>query len=153
MADREKTGDERSAAPSRNQGSGRADEGFGDDGGTRVGRPDNPQRANAAPGTGTGADIPDAVEGSILDGEESRRGMTASDRANTGAGAEGAEGIHSAKGRNEKERSGVEHAHGEPGRGEGAGLSGSEPLRHRETEHKSGYGGEGAEPKTSSDQR
>ena len=139
--------------PSRHQGGGRTDEGFGDDGGTRVGRPDNPQRANAAPGTGTGSEIPDAEEGSILDGEESRRGMTASDRANTGAGAEGAEGIHSAKGRNESERSGVEHAHGEPGRGEGAGLSGSEPLRHRDSEHKSGYGGEGSSPKTSSDQR
>ena len=72
---------------------------------------------------------------------------------NTGAGAEAAEGVHSTKGRSEKDRSGVERAHGEPGRGEGAGLSGSEPLRHRETEHKSGYGGEKSEPKTSSDQR
>lgn len=72
---------------------------------------------------------------------------------NTGAGAEAAEGLHSTKERSQQERSGVEHAHGEPGRGEGAGRSGSEPLRHRETEHKSGYGGEGAEPKTSSDQR
>jgi len=158
MADRDNAGGGHGETPSRRQGGGRADEGFGDDGGTRVGRPDNPQRANAAPGTGTGSEIPDAEEGSILDGEESRRGMTASDRANsdranTGAGAEGAEGIHSAKGHNESERSGVEHAHGEPGRGEGAGLSGSEPLRHRDTEHKSGYGGEGAAPKTSSDQR
>ena len=72
---------------------------------------------------------------------------------NTGAGAEAAEGLHSTKERSQQEQSGVERAHGEPGRGEGAGLSGSEPLRHRETEHKSGYGGEGAEPKTSSDQR
>jgi hypothetical protein len=109
------------------------------------------ENTGAGPSTGTGA--PDAEEGSILDGEESRRGMTASDRGNTGAGAEAAEGIHSAEPRDPQERSGVEHAHGEPGRGEGAGLSGSEPLRHRDTEHKSGYGGEGAEPKTSSDQR
>ena len=104
------------------QGEGRPDEGFGDDQGTRVGRPDS----DRAP---------------------------TSDRANTGAGAEAAEGIHSTEGHSPEERSGVEHAHGEPGRGEGAGLSGSEPLRHRETEHKSGYGGEKAEPKTSSDQR
>jgi hypothetical protein len=124
--------------------------GFGDEGGTRVGRPD-PGRPGAAPSTGTG--VPVGEEGSILEGEESRRGMTASDRGSTGAGAEAAEGLHSAKGRAETERSGVERAHGEPGRGEGAGLSGSEPLRHRETEHKSGYGGEGAEPKTSSHER
>ena len=65
-------------------------------------------------------------------------GTGTDDGEKTGAGSEAAEGIH---------------AHGEPGRGEGAGLSGSEPLRHRETEHKSGYGGEKAEPKTSSDQR
>ena len=58
------------------------------------------------------------------------------DRANTGAGAEAAEGIHSSEGREQEED-----------------LPGSEPLRHRDTEHKSGYGGEGAEPKTSSDQR
>ena len=75
------------------------------------------------------------------------------DRANTGAGAESAEGIHGSKVKQPRERSGAEHAHGEPGRGEGAGLSGSEPLRDRETEHKSGYGGELGEPKTSSDQR
>ena len=105
----------------------------------------------AAPSSGTG--VPDGEEGSILEGESSRRGMTASDRANTGAGAEAAEGIHSTKGKAPSERSAVEHAHGEPGRGEGAGLSGSEPLRHRETEHKSGYGGEQGRPKTSSDER
>ena len=141
---------DRGDAGARRQGGGRPDEGFGDDGGTRVGRPD-PDRSAAAPSSGTG--VPDGEEGSILEGEETRRGMSESDRANTGAGSEAAEGIHSTKGRQEDERSGVEHAHGEPGRGEGAGLSGSEPLRHRETEHKSGYGGQGADPKTSSDQR
>jgi hypothetical protein len=135
----------------RRQGEGRRDEGFGDDGGTRVGRPDEPRRAEAAPSSGTG--VPDGEEGSILEGEPSQRGMTASDRSNKGAGAEAAEGMHSAKGKRPEESSAVEHAHGEPGRGEGAGLSGSEPLRHRETEHKSGYGGEQGEPRTSSDQR
>jgi len=69
------------------------------------------------------------------------------DRGQTGAGAESAEGIHSTKGNQPNKRS------AEPGRGEGAGLSGSEPLRHRETEHKPGYGGEKAEPRTSSDDR
>jgi len=80
-------------------------------------------------------------------------GMAESDRGNTGAGAEASEGIHSAKGKRPEDPSAVTHAHGEPGRGEGAGLSGSEPLRHRETEHKSGYGGEKGEPKNSSDER
>lgn len=127
----------------------RTDGGFGDEGGTRIGRPE--PGVTASPSTGTG--VPDGEEGSILEGEPSRRRMTTSDHGSTGAGAEAAEGMHSAKGRSPSERSGVEHAHGEPGRGEGAGLPGSEPLRHRETEHTSGYGGEGAEPKTSSDQR
>jgi len=145
--------DESSRTPggnrSRQQGDGRPDEGFGDDQGTRVGRPD-PARGDAGPSSGTGG--PDAEEGSILEGEESRRGMTASDRANTGAGSEAAEGIHSAQGQKQPhEKSAVERKHGEPGRGEGAGLSGSEPLRHRETEHKSGYGGEQGEPRESSD--
>jgi hypothetical protein len=150
MADRENAGSGTGDARAHRQGGGRADEGFGDDGGTRVGRPD-PGHVEAGPSTGTGA--PNAEEGSILDGEESRRGMTASDRASTGAGAEAAEGIHSTPNRDPQKKSSVEHAHGEPGRGEGAGLSGSEPLRERETEHKSGYGGEGGQPKTSSDQR
>lgn len=147
MTDRGNARDDRS----RQQGEGRRDEGFGDDAGTRVGRPDDPGVREAAPSSSTG--VPNGEEGSILEGEPSRRGMTASDRGNTGAGAEASEGIHSTKGNRSDERSAVEHAHGEPGRGEGAGLSGSEPLRHRETEHKSGYGGEQENPKTSSDQR
>ena len=87
-----------------------------------------------------------SAEGQMADRGNSRP-------AETGAGAESSEGIHSAKGNPPAKRSAVEHAHGEPGRGEGAGLSGSEPLRHRETEHKPGYGGEKAEPRTSSDKR
>ena len=119
---------------SRHQGDGRDDEGF-----------------EAGPSSATG--VPDGEEGSILEGEPSRRGVSASDVGQTGAGAEAAEAVHSTKGNRPDQRSAVEHAHGEPGRGEGAGLSGSEPLRHRETEHKPGYGGEKAEPRTSSDNR
>jgi len=128
MTDREKP---MSDNRSRHQGGGRRDEGF-----------------EAAPSSATG--VPTGEEGSSLDG---RQGVTASDQGKTGAGAEASEGIHSTKGKRPEERSAVEHAHGEPGRGEGAGLSGSEPLRHRETEHKSGYGGEKAEPRTSSDKQ
>jgi hypothetical protein len=87
------------------------------------------------------------------DDRSRNQGSGRRDEGKTGAGSEASEGIHSAKGKRPEEPSAVEHAHGEPGRGEGAGLSGSEPLRHRETEHKSGYGGEKAEPKTSSDER
>ena len=92
----------------------------------------------------------------MTDRDETTPGDDATDRdkrGKTGAGSEASEGIHGAKGKEAREPSAVEHAHGEPGRGEGAGLSGSEPLRHRETEHKSGYGGELGEPKTSSDDR
>jgi hypothetical protein len=49
-----------------------------------------------------------------------------------GAGAEAAEGIHQAnRGENDDDEE----------------RSGSEPLRHRDAEHKSGYGGEKAEPR------
>ena len=60
------------------------------------------------------------------------------DDKKTGAGSEAAEGLRGAN----------EGAHGDD-----EGRSGSEPLKHRDAEHKSGYGGEKAEPKTSSDQR
>ena len=71
--------------------------------------------------------------------------MTDPKKANTGAGSEAARGIRSA---NPDEHSGVEHAHDDDEE-----QPGSEPLHHRDAEHKSGYGGEKGKPKTSSDQR
>jgi hypothetical protein len=71
------------------------------------------------------------------------------ERGKTGAGAEAAEGVHSTDGRDPHDKSGVEDAN----TGETEERSGSEPLHHRDAEHKSGYGGEKAQPKTSSDQR
>ena len=60
------------------------------------------------------------------------------DEEKTGAGSEAAQGVHGAnKGARRDEE----------------GRAGSEPLEHRDAEHKSGYGGEKANPKTSSDQR
>jgi len=57
-------------------------------------------------------------------------------RDSTRAGSEAAEGIHGSQNvRDDEDR------------------SGSEPLTHREAEHKSGYGGEKAQPKTSSEDR
>ena len=60
------------------------------------------------------------------------------DEEKTGAGSEAARGVRGAN----------KDTHDED-----EGRAGSEPLEHRDAEHKSGYGGEKAEPKTSSDQR
>ncbi len=68
----------------------------------------------------------------------------------TGAGAEASEGIHGAKGgRDEKAKSSV----GED-RAAGDAKKGAEPLdKGHTTEHRSGYGGSGGTPVTSSDER
>ena len=103
----------------------------GDDQGTRVGSPDT--------------------------GSPSQRNQP---RDATGAGAEAAEGIHSADGdRHPSDQSAVEST--ETGRGTSqdaggsadVGRSGSEPLIDREREHRSGYGGAGGKPVESSDKR
>jgi hypothetical protein len=74
----------------------------------------------------------------------------------TGAGAEAAEGVRAVSGQRG----------GEPGRSDRKGVKepskpsaekmshpGSEPLEQRTTEHESGYGGKGGEPRSSSDKR
>ena len=69
-----------------------------------------------------------------------------------GAGGEAAEGIHGAKtdGRDQREDSSVGAT---PGQGD-RGQKGSEPLDdERKNEHRSGYGGSGGKPVSSSDQR
>ena len=72
-----------------------------------------------------------------------------------GMGSEASEGIHGANGgRDASERSSLESretGHAES-QGDGSEQSGSEPLS-RTTEHRSGYGGSGGAPVTSSDQR
>lgn len=121
MADRKRNADDESR------------EGFGDDAGTRVGRPDEGRAANdAAKGAGT-----------------------PSQGKSTGAGGEAAEGIHGAgtSSRDESDRTRVNSR--EIGReDEGTReLAGSEPLQKRNQEHKGSYGGEGGAPRTSSDTR
>jgi hypothetical protein len=103
----------------------------GDDQGTRVGSPDA--------------------------GNTSRRNDSS---GSTGAGAEAAEGIHSADGgRDPGDRTALEgqptgRADSRSGRAGGSQEpTGSEPLIDRETEHRSGYGGSGGRPVRSSDQR
>lgn len=68
----------------------------------------------------------------------------------TGAGAEASEGIHGAKGgRDEGAKSSVGDTQADSDQ-----KKGSEPLdKGRTTEHRSGYGGSGGAPVTSSDQR
>jgi hypothetical protein len=95
----------------------------GDDQGTRIGSPDT--------------------------GSPSQRDQS---RGSTGAGAEAAEGIHSADGSKDPgERTALESQ--PTGTSADGDRSGSEPLVDRETEHRSGYGGSGGKPVRSSDQR
>jgi hypothetical protein len=64
-------------------------------------------------------------------------------------GSEASEGVHGAGGRSEKDKTGVtaDRAGGSKDR------KGSEPLEERTDEHRSGYGGSGGTPVTSSDER
>lgn len=88
---------------------------YGDDQGTRVGKPSTPDRDNVEP--------------------SGKKGARGEQGGATGAGNEAAAGIH---GTND---------------GGSGKRPGSEPLDERKNEHKSGYGGEGGSPRTSSDQR
>ncbi|HLV26046.1 MAG TPA: hypothetical protein VKZ41_07010 [Gemmatimonadales bacterium] len=62
------------------------------------------------------------------------------DSGGTGAGAEAAEGIHSANGRSSTDKSGVDTV-------SNSDDAGSEPLRHRKSNPKGSYGGEGGKPR------
>ncbi|MFL5560905.1 MAG: hypothetical protein ACJ79K_05445 [Gemmatimonadaceae bacterium] len=68
----------------------------------------------------------------------------------TGAGSEASEGIHGARGeRGEGDKTSVTEDRSAADR-----KKGSEPLdQDRKNEHRSGYGGSGGAPVTSSDQR
>ena len=153
-----------------NQSGGR--EGYGDDGGARVGRPDA-GRADERSTSDSGmarlahnAGGADAEEGSILDDEagnaarggrsemradgsrmdgsegtldKAQRAQSGTPERGSGAGAEAAQGVHSRQGGQSAPRT--------------DDKAGSEPLEGRGREHKPSYGGEGGQPRTSSDQR
>jgi hypothetical protein len=109
-------------------------DGLGDDQGTRVGAPD--QSASAP---GQHSDAP-------------------SDRPErqTGSGSEASEGMHNAQrggARDEGETSGLTGQ--ETGRStrDGEQRAGSEPLTEEGDQHRSGYGGAGGQPVTSTDER
>jgi hypothetical protein len=100
------------------------------------------------PGPSTGP-AEGGLEGSVIENEGTR---ASGGERSTGAGGEAAEGMHASKGRDQTDKSGVTN------RSTGVGASGlreragSEPL-DRQKEHKGSYGGEGGDPRTSSDQR
>jgi hypothetical protein len=153
------------------QQSGRGDEqsksvreGFGDDGGTRVGRPDAPSPDDRSMARLSDESVQDEntprVEGSILDAKDdaSARGSQRADgsdmssgtndqaqRAQAGMGSEASRGVRGAQRGGASINGGTDE--------QTSDRPGSEPLAGRQREHKSGYGGEGGEPRTSSDQR
>jgi hypothetical protein len=107
-------------------------EGLGDDQGTRVGAPDQstPRQHSDAP--------------------------TGRPERQTGAGSEASEGMHDARGEGERQEddpTGLSSQ--ETGRSarEGGRRAGSEPLAEEGEQHRSGYGGAGGRPVTSSDER
>ncbi|MGH7665549.1 MAG: hypothetical protein ACRENI_14860 [Gemmatimonadaceae bacterium] len=133
-------------------------DGFGDDQGTRVGAPDPHANADEAMhGISATRPVSNAMRASGKAGSSTGSTSKAGGRP-TGSGAEAAEGIHN-KGRaaanrerKQEARHGVDAGRDQPNETPPTQV-GSEPLEERNTEHKSGYGGEGGKPKTSSDER
>ena len=145
-------------------------EGFGDDGGTRVGRPDaggTDERSMAR--LSENADDR-GLEGGVLDESQGARSEMRADGSDMSGGTSGGRGAagsgqtldHVQRAQSgTPERStgaGAEAAEGmhdtKDARGANdASRAGSEPLEGRTQEHKPSYGGEGGAPRTSSDQR
>ena len=130
-------------------------EGFGDDGGTRVGEPDAAK--NAGPSSDT-AGHQGGLEGSILDDGDADKSTRAGSQAQGGQQArvqQASHGTRESEGSQGSLGGGGEAAAGmhASGKGdEGTDRAGSEPL-DRSREHKGSYGGEGGSARTSSDQR
>ena len=153
------------------QDSGR--EGFGDDGGTRVGRPDAASASDSSMARLAHNADDRGIEGGNLDESQGARSERRADGSEFTQGAQGGSGGTGAGGG----RQTLDHAQraqsGTPDRSTGAGAeaaegvhdskdakgandanrAGSEPLTDRTREHKPSYGGEGGSPRTSSDQR
>lgn len=125
--------------------------GYGDDQGTRVGRPQE-GRAGEAPEEYPGVGRKDSAENAERRAEEG----TPSGTPRNAMGSEAAEGIHGARGGREQGReASAPSSLSETGTGrepvEGSTRSGSEPLVERERESSSSYGGDGGEPKEAKD--
>jgi hypothetical protein len=109
-------------------------DGLGDDQGTRVGAPD--QSASAP------------RQHSDAPSERPAR--------QTGTGSEASEGMHDAQqggGRNEGDATGLSGQDTGRSTRDGGTRAGSEPLAEEGDQHRSGYGGAGGAPVTSSDER
>ena len=154
-------------------GAGR--EGFGDDGGARVGRPDA-GRTDERSVDKSMARLSDSaseggLEGGVLD-EASKGGKRSDTRADgsfmagrtvdetDGQTLDKAQRAQSGTPARESGADGAEAARGVHGAqaqrgtsGEKNDRAGSEPLEDRKSEHKGSYGGEGGAARTSSDQR
>ena len=127
-----------------------AREGFGDDMGTRVGRPDSGQSDGSARLASQSDDR--GIEGSILDDSEQSR--KAKSGQSTGAGAEGAQSINNAESKpSGSTRGGSGGASAERSQKPSGDRTGSEPIEGRTHEHQGGYGGKGGAPRTSSNER
>lgn len=131
--------------------------GFGDDQGTRIGAPTPGGERDRAP-------KPDHLNTSFrvsgVEGDVGHAGHVGDEGnegdAETGIGAEAAEGMHASRERGPRHEKAAGDVDTGRSRHDEATVdpdpAGSEPLG-REREHKSGYGGDGGTPKTSSDQR
>lgn len=131
---------DRNEKRSENADSGR--KGLGDDQGTRVGSPS------------PGSERDRTREPAHLSDSLGEKGTQEAKGKPTGAGAEAAEGVHATQGREPGDRSALEGVDTGRTKFDEATVerAGSEPIQ-REREHKSGYGGDGGAPKTSSDRR
>jgi len=116
------------------QGRKGSTDGLGDDQGTRVGAPDQsasaPRQHSDAPS-----------------GRPARQ---------MGVGSEASEGMHNAQqegGRNEGDATGLSGQETGHSTRDGGKRAGSEPLAEEGDQHRSGYGGAGGTPVTSSDER
>ncbi len=125
--------------------------GYGDDQGTRVGRPQE-GRAGEAPDEYPGVREPDAG----TEAERRAADGTPGGTQRSAMGSEAAEGIHGAREAGENGRDAAAPSSlSETGTGresvEGETRSASEPLVERERESGSSYGGAGGEPKRAPD--
>jgi hypothetical protein len=148
-SNRSGSGDEqqRSAAGDRGR------EGFGDDGGARVGRPDTARGAEQGGGdasTGPSTQpVKEGLEGAILDDDDQGGGKERARTGATGAGNEAAQGIQAAQTDHAPEDTGglTDPDSDQVGSRGGMDRRGSEPLEGRTREHEPNYGGKMGEPR------
>lgn len=86
-----------------------------------------------------------------MSGSDEGTGTTGGAGGTTGAGAEAAEGLHGARERERGEdQPSTRTRTSDTGVRDDGRRKGSEPLRHRDSTHESGYGGRGGEPRKGS---